>query len=97
MLTIIMKEFIAICAYLEKTGHEKRKGFFIVERGEMEKLLDKNMYIPAAEKLKKWKVLHWIDSDEGHLTKLVRVDGKPVRRIKICCSIAEELQILSEK
>lgn len=97
MLAVIIKEFVAICVYLEKLQEERKADFLIVDREKLEQLLDKNRYLPAPEKLKIWKTLHWIDADEGHMTRRIRINGKHVRKVKICREIYQELQRLAAK
>mgnify|MGYP004507812153 CR=1 FL=1 len=97
MLSIIIKEFVAVCGYLEKMQDGQRTDFLIIDREKLEQLLDRNRYLPAQEKLKIWKTLHWIDTDQGHLTRRILVNGKYVRKVKICGEIYREIQRLIDK
>jgi len=71
MLYRYIKEFIAICAYLEKSNTPCRKGYMLVKREVLEALLNKNAYETANNKLKTWKVLHWINAEDRRLTHRV--------------------------
>ena len=83
MLVIMIKEFLAICEYLKKSGGREARGYLIIERPELEALLNKNRYLTSLEKLKYWKALHWIDADENQTTKKVCVGGVRKRCIKL--------------
>ena len=41
MLMTMIREFIAICNYLEKNNAKKVKGFWVIGRRDLEQLLDK--------------------------------------------------------
>lgn len=69
MLLPYIKEFIAICSYLEKHNYPCLKGFFVIKREEIEVLLNKNTYETSRNKLKTWKALHWINAENRRLTK----------------------------
>ena len=71
MLFRYIKEFIAICSYLESINTPCRKGYLIIKRETLEKLLNKNAYETANNKLKTWKALHWIDAEDRRLTRRV--------------------------
>ena len=57
MLVVMIREFVAICTYLEKSNAKKVKGYLIIGRNDLELLLDKNKYLTSLEKLKHWKAL----------------------------------------
>lgn len=97
MLTIIIREFLAICEYLKKIGAKTVKGYFVVERTELEILLDKNKYLPSLEKLKCWKALNWIDADENQTTRKVCVDGVRKRCVKLDIGVYEMMRELSKR
>ncbi len=71
MLYRYIKEFIAICSYLEESNTPCRKGFLIIKRDKLEALLNKNAYETANNKLKVWKTLHWISAEDRRLTRRV--------------------------
>lgn len=71
MLYYYIKEFIAICSYLEKNNAPCRNGFMLIKRDALEALLNKNTYETANNKLKAWKTLHWIDAEDRRLTHRV--------------------------
>ena len=87
-----MLEFMAICDYLKKHQVKCKKGYFIVDRQELEAMLDKNKYEPSKEKLQTWKRLNWIATDEDRLTKRFYQDGKYEAKIFICEQVYEELK-----
>lgn len=97
MTEAIIQEFLAICAYLRKSGHRPEKGYYVVSKEVLTKLLNQNKYLPVTEKLKIWKALNWIDADENHMTKRLAENGKYVRKIKIYASVYEELDSLAAK
>lgn len=69
MLPLYVKEFIAICNYLEAHNCPCAKGFFLVKREALEMLLNKNTYEKPQNKLKTWKALHWTNAENRRLTK----------------------------
>lgn len=75
MLEIYAKEFIGIATYLQKK-EQPHKGYLLVEKPVLEKLLNKNAFDTSHNKLKIWKALRWIDADKDRrVTKRV-YDGK---------------------
>lgn len=71
MLGILVKEFIAVCEFLEKDPSRIYKGYLIIPKEELETLLNKNRYETADNKLKNWKTLKWIDAEEKRLTRRI--------------------------
>lgn len=71
MMLLYIKEFIAICNYLETHNYPCLKGFFIVKREDLEMLLNKHAYDTPHNKLKKWKALHWTSAENRRLTKRI--------------------------
>lgn len=73
MLERYAREFTAIGKFLEANG-ELHRGYIIIERRQLEEMLNKNRYDTALNKLHIWKNLKWIDTDRDgeHLTKRVR-------------------------
>lgn len=87
MLEIYAKEYVGIGKYLKQSG-AIHKGFIICEKAQMEKLLDKNKYDTAANKLKIWKALGWIDADKDRRVTKRIYDGttesyKPFVKMKM--------------
>ena len=82
-MLVYTREFIMICEHLEKTDAKEKKGYFIVEKPVVEKLMNQNAYDTAANKLKIWKALHWIDTDENRVTRRVRIEGSYRAVVKI--------------
>lgn len=71
-----MKEFVAIAEFLKNSDETKvSKGFLIVEKPIIVGMLDQNKYDMANSKLKLWKAMHWIDSEDRRVTKRI-YDGK---------------------
>ncbi len=93
MLLVVIREFIAICGYLEKTG-KKAKGYLVISRDELESLLNKNRYLTALEKLKIWKSMNWIDADENQTTKKVCLDGVRRRCVKLDVTVYQTMKEL---
>lgn len=102
MLERYAREFTAIGKFLVDNG-ELHRGYIIIERRQLEEMLNKNRYDTALNKLHIWKNLKWIDTDKDgeHLTKRVRCKdpadggGKQYKRvIKIDLSILSQLEIL---
>lgn len=72
MIKVYAQEFINICDYLVKNPSvKKQRGKIIVSRELLEEMLHKNNYQATSEKVRIWKKLGWIDTDEGHLTKRI--------------------------
>lgn len=96
------KEFTAIGKFLADNG-EIRRGYIIIDRRQLEEMLNRNRYDTALNKLHIWKNLKWIDTDKDgeHLTKRVRckdpadAGGKQYKRvIKIDLSILSQMEKL---
>ena len=94
MLMTMIREFIAICNYLEKNNAKKVKGFWVIGRRDLEQLLDKNKYLTSLEKLKRWKAMKWIDADHNQTTKKVCLDGKRKRCVKLDAGVGETMKEL---
>lgn len=71
MLMMLIKEFVAICDYILASKFEVRKDHILIDKKDLTLLLDKNRYLMAYEKLKIWKELRWIDTEENRYTKRV--------------------------
>lgn len=82
MIRVYIREFIAICDYLERSSCKQTNQYFCVERAVLEELLDRNNYETQLSKLKLWKELRWIDADDKHLTKLM-FDGKKGKNVRM--------------
>ena len=94
MVTVYIKEFIAICDYLEKCKVRQKHGCYIVDRTELENMLDRNKFAPAKEKLQSWKRLNWTKTDEERLTKRFYQNGKYVPFGFINIGVHKELKRL---
>ncbi len=96
MLDVYAKEFIGIATYLLKK-ELPRKGYILVEKPLLEKLLDKNAFDTSHNKLKIWKALKWIDADKDRrVTKRVYVSEEKKYKpyIKMDLSVLEVLKEL---
>jgi len=98
MILNYIKEFIAISDHLKKSEKGRlHKGFLIVKREDLEPLLDKNLYDTASNKLKVWKSLQWIQTeDQKRITKKVwdPENKKYERCIFIVLGVPEALKTL---
>lgn len=93
MLDVLIEEFITIATYL--TQHQKsilKKGYLFVEKEFLVNLLKQNAYLTPEEKLIIWRDLGWIETDPGHLTSRLRVDGQRIRKIQIHLLVVETLK-----
>lgn len=94
MIDTYIKEFYAISKHLlenkEKAITTQR--YIIVKKEILLNLLNQNMYEIASNKLKNWKKLNWIDTDEDRVTKRVTINKKTVAAIKIYLSVYEALK-----
>lgn len=94
MLETYIREFVAIGNFLLKYGTVK-KGYILIEKSELETMLNKNKYDTSANKLKIWKNLRWIDTEaDRRVTKRVYEDGQYRPFIKIDISILDQLNKL---
>lgn len=73
MFHLLVREFLAVCDYLVRKGTKVHKGYLLIEKEAVCSLLDKNRYETAANKLKCWKEMGWIDTEENRLTKRIYV------------------------
>jgi len=69
LLETYAKEFLAIADYCMKKNEKKTLDYLIVDKEKVIDLLDHNKYDTATNKLKIWKGLQWIDTDDKKLTK----------------------------
>lgn len=90
MLLMLIKEFKGICEYLIAKECQQYRGYILIEKGQLCDLLDKNKYELADNKLRFWKQLHWIQTEDGRLT--CRVRGK--RMIKVSIEVYEGIKRL---
>lgn len=99
MIGIYAKEFVGIGRYLERQG-KVRKGYALIDKSNLEELLDKNHYDTSNNKLKIWKALKWIDTEsDGRLTKRV-YDGSEHRYrpyVKLNMAVLEQLEKLQKQ
>lgn len=91
-------EFIKITDFLIKSGKVKyEKGYVMVHKKILEQMLIKNNYDTVDNKLRIWKKLHWIDTDDNRFTKKVSMDGKRVRVVKIDSEVFQTLALLLDE
>ncbi len=97
MLEIYAKEFCAIGAYI-KRKRPPHKGYLLIEKKELEALLNRNRYDTASNKLRIWKKLKWIDTEaDRRLTKRVYDNGKYKPYVKLDAAVQEQmLELLSK-
>lgn len=94
MISTYIAEFVAICDYLVKSQVRQKRGCYIVDRNELESLLDRNKYALSRDKLQTWKKLNWTQTDEERLTKRFYHDGQYKAMIFINASVHQELKRL---
>lgn len=70
MLEVYAKEFVGIGSYMKKKNGSK-KGFVLAEKTALVNMLNKNMYDTSDNKLKIWKSLKWIATEERRTTQRV--------------------------
>lgn len=96
MLEIYAKEFCGIGTYI-KSKYPLYKGHILIEKKELEVLLNKNRYDTASNKLHIWKKLKWIDTEaDRRLTKRVydSASGKYKPYVKMDAAVLEQLEVL---
>lgn len=95
MKNLYIEEFLAVAGFLEKSGKVPvEKGYIIVSRQIIDGMLSKNAYDTVENKLKVWKLLHWIDADPDRYTKKISRNGKRIRVIKIDVSVYKTLNAI---
>ena len=71
-LTLLAKEYQAVARHLQTAkvcpGNASGSALY-AQKSEVIKLLNKNPYIPATEKLIYWRSLGWLDCDADRLTR----------------------------
>lgn len=94
MLKIYAKEFTAIVKYLLENPEKatRKNKFLVVDKSLLTELLEKNNYEVSSKKLKAWKGLKWLDTDENRVTKRVTVNGTVKAMIKINLSVYETIR-----
>lgn len=96
MLEMYIREFIAIGKFLRLHG-ECRKGRILVDKKDLENMLNRNKYDTAANKLNIWKRLHWIlTEDDSRVTKRVyNSDTKKYQpKVVLDAGVLEQLEQL---
>ena len=97
MLTDYVMEFLAVVAFLHgRDGAMLRDGHLFVKKEALLRLLDKNRYDTAMNKLTVWRGLQWIDCDRERFTRRVQINSQQVTAIKIRLSVWELLQQLTK-
>lgn len=98
MIDNYMKEFVAITEHLKSSEKARvHKGFLIIKKADLEPLLDKNLFDTANNKLKIWKSLRWIETeDQKRITKKAwNPEQKQYERcIFVVLEVQEALKIL---
>lgn len=98
MLEVYAEEFVKLTAFLlKKEDVKKITGFILIKKSKLAEYLDKNAYETVQNKIKTWKLLNWIDTDEGRLTKRMLEGNKQVTYIKIDLKVYEKLAELIRK
>jgi len=98
MLTDYVMEFLAVVTFLHsRDGAMLRDGHLFVKKEALLRLLDKNRYDTAMNKLTVWRGLQWIDCDRERFTKRVQVNQKRVRLVVVRLTVWDILQQLAEK
>lgn len=93
MIKTYVREFVAVSSFLKDKCPEKNR-FLMVDRDQLKNLLNRNHYDTADNKLKLWKSLHWISTEDGRrVTKRVYnpVNGKYEPKIAIDIQVADTL------
>ncbi len=81
---IYVQEYLEITRFLIGSGKVPvEKGFVLVPKDILSRLLSKNGYETVENKLKIWCRLCWIDADPGRFTKKVSRNGSSKRFVKI--------------
>lgn len=92
MLEVYAEEFVKLTSFLlNKDDTKKIIGFLLIKKSKIIEYLDKNAYDTAQNKLKNWKLLNWIDTDEGRLTKRILEENRQVAYIKIDLAVYKKL------
>lgn len=87
-----VQEFINITQYLLNSKKVPVRGeFILVPKEIIEKMLQHNNFDTPDGKLRVWKSLHWIDCDEGRMTKKVSIQGKRKRMLKMDIKVYQTL------
>lgn len=68
MLEVYAQEFVGVGKYLQKKGKE-RNGYIRIEKNDLEQLLNKNAFDTSENKLRLWKSMKWIDTEDRRVTK----------------------------
>lgn len=99
MIQIYIKEFIEVISYLLKNEKAfENKGYIVVSKNDLEVLLGHNKFDTEKNKLKIWKLLNWISTDEGRLTKRIydKESGQYKPYIKVDQATFETLKKLQK-
>ncbi len=95
MLEIYAREFVGIGSYMKRKNGSK-KGYILVDKATITELLDKNKYDTSDNKLKIWKALKWISTEENRTTQRVYVieEKKYKPYVKMDEKVLDNLEIL---
>lgn len=102
MIEIYAREYIAIVRHFQAgdTGiYTNKRQKMALQKDSVIQLLNKNPYEEAVEKLQIWKVLGWIDTEEGHLTKKVYIKeaGQYRRQLVVNLGVFDALNQLENR
>lgn len=90
-----IEEFLAICDFLSRSEKVPiERGYILISRQILDKILDKNAYDAVESKLRIWKRLHWIDTDPDRYTKKISRNGTRTRVVKIDLAVYHTLALL---
>lgn len=78
-----MKEFLAICDFCKK-NEKNTLEFFLIEKSKVISMLDQNKFDTATNKLKLWKGMNWIDTDDKKLTRRRYVKAEGTYKTFVC-------------
>ena len=96
-LTLLAKEFQAIARHLQTAkacpGDATGSALY-AQKSEVVKLLNKNPYMPATEKLIYWRSLGWLDCDTDRLTRRRYIAGRYQRVLVLNLHILDSLDSL---
>lgn len=95
LLDYIVAEYIALMGALTRK-HPIKSGLVLISRGELVKALDKNKYLPAAEKLRIYKQLNMLVATGEGVSRVVYdpEQKKAVRKIALNAETYEKLKKL---
>ena len=92
-----IKDFINIFEFIER----KKLGILnlktqelSIKKDDLIKMLEVNKYATADEKLRVWRALNFIKSDEDRFTKIIKENGKAIRVISLNFGVYKDIKSL---